>query len=155
MALLLLSPLGVLSIHADEQGLRRIQLVNAPPSSELADAYEHEVAKQLTEYFSGSRQKFNLTMAPFIGTPMQIQVWKKLCTLPYGTTSSYKELALQVGYNGAWRAVGAACARNPTPIVGACHRVVASSGALTGFAWGLVAKKQLLTLEERNSDGTI
>lgn len=152
MALLYSSPIGLLTIHANAQGLSSITLALANEHEIGAEhPYEHEVAEQLTAYFAHQRCSFNLVIAPFIGTPFQLALWNALLTLPYGSTLSYKELAHQLGHEGAWRATGAACASNPIPIVGACHRVVASSGALTGFAWGLEAKKYLLALERRDN----
>jgi methylated-DNA-[protein]-cysteine S-methyltransferase len=148
MALLFPSPLGLLSLRANENGLTHIELFTANTPTITTHPYEHEVARQLTEYFAHTRQIFTFTIAPPVGTPFQLKVWQALHTIPYGSTLSYKELALNLDHAGAWRAVGAACARNPIPIVGACHRVIASSGSLTGFAWGLEAKKYLLNLEK-------
>jgi methylated-DNA-[protein]-cysteine S-methyltransferase len=111
------------------------------------DAAFAEVARQLDEYFAGRRRTFDLPLAP-TGTPFQLAVWEQLRRIPTGTTVSYGELAQRVGRPGAARAVGAAVGRNPISVIVPCHRVVGSSGALTGFAGGLDRKRALLALEE-------
>ncbi len=83
----------------------------------------------------------------FSGSDFQRSVWSALLTIPFGETRSYGEIAHQVGKPGASRAVGAANGRNPVSIIAPCHRVVGSTGKLTGFAGGLEAKRFLLELE--------
>jgi methylated-DNA-[protein]-cysteine S-methyltransferase len=107
-----------------------------------------EVARELDEYFAGSRRTFDdLPIAPK-GTPFQVAVWEQLRLIPCGGTTTYGELAQRVGRPGAARAVGAAVGRNPISIVVPCHRVVGSDGTLTGFAGGLDRKRTLLALEQ-------
>lgn len=103
-------------------------------------------ARQLGEYFARKRQHFDLELAP-AGSDFQRSVWQALTEIPYGETRSYGELACRLGRPGAARAVGAANARNPLPIVVPCHRVIGSSGSLTGFAGGVDIKRYLLELE--------
>ena len=105
-----------------------------------------EAARQLTEYFEGSRQTFDLELEPE-GTEFQKKVWWALDGIPFGETISYGELAERIGRPGASRAVGAANGRNPLPIVLPCHRVIGSDGSLTGYGGGLETKKFLLELE--------
>ena len=105
-----------------------------------------EVARQLDEYFAGTRPSFDLPLAPG-GTPFQRRVWEELARIPAGTTVTYGELARRAGRPGAARAVGAAVGRNPVSIVVPCHRVVGSDGALTGYAGGIARKAFLLALE--------
>ena len=105
-----------------------------------------EVARQLDEYFAGSRASFDLALAP-AGTPFQRRVWAEVARIPAGTTVTYGELARRVGRPGAARAVGAAVGHNPVSIVVPCHRVVGSDGALTGYAGGIARKAFLLALE--------
>ena len=81
------------------------------------------------------------------GTAFQRKVWNALLTIPFGETRSYKDVARQVGSPDAVRAVGAANGKNPVSIVAPCHRVVGSTGKLTGFAGGLDVKARLLALE--------
>ena len=116
--------------------------------ADLLRAEEHLDAAeaQLEEYFSGSRREFDLALDP-VGTEFQRRAWMALRTIPYGRTISYGEQAAEMGEPGAARAVGAANGRNPLSIVVPCHRVVAASGALTGFAGGLGTKAWLLDHE--------
>jgi methylated-DNA-[protein]-cysteine S-methyltransferase len=111
------------------------------------DAALEEARRQLGEYFAGGRRTFTLRLAAD-GTPFQRQVWAGLARIPFGATSTYAELAREVGRPGAARAVGAAVGRNPLSIVVPCHRVVGTSGALTGYAGGMDRKRHLLALEQ-------
>jgi methylated-DNA-[protein]-cysteine S-methyltransferase len=111
----------------------------------FADARE-----QLLEYFAGKRKSFDLPLA-LQGTEFQLEVLDALQTIPYGETTSYGAIAKQIGRPKAVRAVGAANGWNPLPIVVPCHRVVGSSGDLTGFGGGLSTKEALLRLEAENS----
>jgi methylated-DNA-[protein]-cysteine S-methyltransferase len=106
-----------------------------------------ETERQLEDYFAGRRQAFTVEMQPR-GTDFQLRVWNALLTIPYGETRSYAQLATQIGQPRAVRAVGAANGRNPLSIIVPCHRVVGSTGKLTGFAGGLEAKAYLLALEK-------
>lgn len=101
---------------------------------------------QLSEYFAGKRRSFELPIK-YAGTPFQKDVWAGLCAIPYGQTSTYGELARSIARPGAFRAVGQACHNNPIAIIIPCHRVLGSSGALTGFAGGIDVKRRLLELE--------
>jgi methylated-DNA-[protein]-cysteine S-methyltransferase len=98
------------------------------------------------EYFCAARRTFQLPLAP-VGTPFQLKVWQALCTVPYGETLSYGELARRLGIEGSARAVGLANGANPLPIVVPCHRVIGADGTLTGFGGGLQIKRSLLALE--------
>jgi methylated-DNA-[protein]-cysteine S-methyltransferase len=109
-----------------------------------------EAERQLAEYFDGRRKTFSLALG-FAGTDFQRKVWRALLTIPFGETRSYAQIAKQIGSPGASRAVGAANGRNPIAIVAPCHRVIGTSGKLTGFAGGLDAKAYLLALEGRSS----
>ena len=104
------------------------------------------VERQMTEYCRGERRAFDLALAPN-GTPFQQCVWQALTTIPYGATTSYGELAARLGQPGAARAVGRANATNPIAVVVPCHRVIGTSGALTGYASGVELKERLLALE--------
>lgn len=109
-----------------------------------------ETAHQLSEYFAGKRQRFDLALA-FTGTAFQRQVWDALLSIPFGETRTYGQIAQQIGNPSAVRAVGAANGRNPISIIAPCHRVIGASGGLTGFAGGLAAKQLLLALEGRQT----
>jgi methylated-DNA-[protein]-cysteine S-methyltransferase len=107
-----------------------------------------ETERQIGEYLSGRREKFSLKL-DLQGTDFQRSVWNALLTIPFGETRSYEQIARQIGKPTAVRAVGAANGRNPVSLVVPCHRVIAASGALTGFAGGLEIKAFLLTLEAK------
>lgn len=106
--------------------------------------------QQLEEYFAGDRKDFDLPLK-IEGTEFQVSVLKALQEIPYGQTVSYGEIARRIGRPKAVRAVGAANGRNPIPIVVPCHRVIGSSGDLTGFGGGLDTKEALLRLEAENT----
>jgi methylated-DNA-[protein]-cysteine S-methyltransferase len=114
------------------------------------DAALHELARQLAEYQAGTRQAFDLPLAP-AGTPFQQQVWAALRRIPYGGTVSYGELAWQLGHPGGARAVGRANATNPIALIVPCHRVLGADGSLTGYAGGLPLKAALLRFELEHS----
>jgi methylated-DNA-[protein]-cysteine S-methyltransferase len=104
------------------------------------------VVDQLGEYFAGERSRFDIPMA-LEGTGFQRRVWSELCSIPYGTTISYGELAHRIDNPKACRAVGSANGRNPIAVIVPCHRVVAGDGSLGGYGGGLDRKAVLLELE--------
>lgn len=148
------TPVGRLTLVATDQGLAAILWENDPPrrvrlNLEAEDATHPvlvETERQLREYFAGQRRAFALTL-DLAGTDFQRAVWNALLTIPFGETRSYGQIARQIGSPDAVRAVGAANGRNPVSIVAPCHRVIGSTGKLTGFAGGLAAKARLLALE--------
>ncbi|AZE71686.1 Methylated-DNA--protein-cysteine methyltransferase [Pseudomonas synxantha] len=150
------SPVGELTLVAREGKLSAIlweaERANRVRLGELIEANHNpvllETERQLTEYFAGTRNQFELEL-DFAGTDFQKQVWQALLTIPFGETRSYSQIAQQIDNPKAVRAVGAANGRNPISIIAPCHRVVGASGGLTGFAGGLEAKQYLLTLEDR------
>lgn len=105
-----------------------------------------EGRRQLEEYLSGIRQRFDLPLMPQ-GTAFQQTVWKALQTIPYGEVRTYGEIARLVGRPKASRAVGMSNHNNPIPIFIPCHRVVGANGALIGYSGGLPLKRQLLAIE--------
>jgi methylated-DNA-[protein]-cysteine S-methyltransferase len=105
-----------------------------------------DAVRQLGEYFAGRRTSFDVPLATE-GSHFQRQVWAQLRQVPFGTTTSYGQLATALGRPGAARAVGHANARNPIAVIIPCHRVIGSSGLLTGYGGGLAAKRHLLDLE--------
>ena len=147
------SPVGPLLLAAGDDGLRLIEFGDPRhPTTPDADCREGDNAvlrstrAQLREYFAGARRGFDLPLAPR-GTAFQRRVWNALTAIPYGSTTSYGEIARRIGAPDAVRAVGAANGRNPLPIVVPCHRVIGADGSLTGFGGGLPAKRFLLGLE--------
>jgi methylated-DNA-[protein]-cysteine S-methyltransferase len=105
-----------------------------------------QCARQVREYFDGTRTTFDLPLAPE-GSDFQRRVWKEIAAIPYGKTITYSELAARAGAPGSARAAGAATGRNPISIVVPCHRVLGADGSLTGYAGGLPRKTRLLELE--------
>ena len=148
------SPVGRLTLVATDDGLAAILWENDGPrrvqlnieAEERGHPVLVEAERQLEEYFAGRRKQFALTL-DLSGTPFQRKVWSALLTIPFGETRSYRQIADQIGNPRAVRAVGAANGRNPVSIVTPCHRVVGSTGALTGFAGGLDVKARLLAFE--------
>lgn len=148
------SPVGELKLVASEKGLaavlwegddpRRVPL--GPLVEDPENAILLETERQLRAYFAGTLTRFTLKL-DFRGTAFQKSVWEALLTIPFGETRSYAEIARQIGRPEAFRAVGAANGRNPISIVAPCHRVIGSTGKLTGFAGGLAAKQRLLGME--------
>jgi methylated-DNA-[protein]-cysteine S-methyltransferase len=146
------SPVGPLLLAGTAHALTRVHFQAGPRPLRPAQEWRHEAAPfvrvraQLMEYFCGALRAFELPLAPE-GTPFQLRVWRALCTIPYGETRSYGELARQLGLMSGARAVGLANGANPLPIVVPCHRVIGSDGTLTGFGGGLHIKRSLLALE--------
>lgn len=148
------SPVGSLTLIASDTGLAAVLWEKDDPArvkidwGNRADDHEllREAAKQLHEYFAGTRQCFELPL-DFHGTTFQQDVWRELVKIPYGETRSYLQIAQRIGNEKSVRAVGAANGKNPISIIAPCHRVIGSSGKLTGFAGGLEAKSFLLQLE--------
>lgn len=144
------SPIGPLLLLSDGTrltGLYMNERVVPAGSVENPDVEPFpEVRRQLTEYFAGERQEFDLPLAPN-GTTFQRTVWAFLREIPYGQTVSYGELAKRIRQPGASRAVGLANGKNPISIVIPCHRVIGANGKLTGYGGGLPNKAFLLDLE--------
>lgn len=139
---------GWLRIAADEVGISSISFIEQPPKVVPQVSHPHlkEAYRQLGEYFKGERVRFNLPLNPK-GTEFQRAVWQGLTEIPFGTTTTYGQLAAKVGKPGGARAVGMANNKNPLPIVVPCHRVIGADGSLVGFAPGLDYKVKLLELE--------
>jgi methylated-DNA-[protein]-cysteine S-methyltransferase len=148
------SPCGGMLLAASERGLsgvyfnrqkhhpkRGADWQRAPGNVHLKQA-KH----QLAEYFAGKRREFDLALDP-AGSSFQKRVWQEISGVPYGETISYGELARRAGFPEGARAAGAATGRNPIGIIVPCHRIVGSSGKLTGYAGGLDKKRALLALE--------
>ncbi|MDG1165223.1 MAG: methylated-DNA--[protein]-cysteine S-methyltransferase [Porticoccaceae bacterium] len=102
---------------------------------------------QIDEYLRGSRKEFNLPLL-MVGSDFQRSVWNGLMEVPYGSTSSYLELAQQINQVEAVRAVASANGANAIAIIIPCHRIIASNGELLGYGGGLPLKKRLLKLEQ-------
>lgn len=148
------SPLGPLTLVAEDGALAGLYFAgqrNRPRPERLgrlAPAELAEAARQVGEYFAGERTAFDLAL-DLHGDTFDRQVWALVAAIPYGQTSSYGELARELGDPRLAQEVGAANARNRLCIVVPCHRVVGATGKLTGYAGGLARKRALLDLEAR------
>jgi methylated-DNA-[protein]-cysteine S-methyltransferase len=139
------TPIGTLWLARDEHGLAGVDFAGRARAASR-DELLLDAAEQLRAYFAGELEQFELPLSPG-GTDFQRRVWHAVEAIPYGTTATYSALAASLGSPAAFRAVGAANGRNPLAIVVPCHRVVGSSGALTGYGGGLDRKRALLDLE--------
>jgi methylated-DNA-[protein]-cysteine S-methyltransferase len=141
------SPVGPLTLSADAEALTGLAF-----EEDVAESWRRDDERftderaQLDEYFAGRRTEFDIELN-LEGTPFQRRVWEALRAIPYGTTTSYGELADSIGAAGGARKVGSANARNPVAIVVPCHRVIGADGKLVGYGGGLDTKRDLLALE--------
>ena len=138
------SPLGPLTLVSDGESLTELKFGKSLHNSSIV--LWKEVFSWLDSYFSGE----NPPLPPLnpAGTAFQKRVWDLLLTIPYGTTTTYGDLARQLGPRMSPQAVGQAVGKNPIAILIPCHRVVGKAG-LTGYAWGLNRKEFLLRLEQK------
>ncbi|UTR14118.1 methylated-DNA--[protein]-cysteine S-methyltransferase [Salipaludibacillus sp. LMS25] len=156
------SPIGPLSLAASEKGICFVEFgpLQTTHSNFITKLKRHlimaeikeekgpliEAEKQITEYFEGVRKEFDLSLDLF-GTPFQKLVWSEVGKIPYGSTASYKQIAINIGAPRAVRAIGGANNKNPIPIIIPCHRVIGSNGAMVGYGGGLDKKEALLKHE--------
>jgi methylated-DNA-[protein]-cysteine S-methyltransferase len=112
------------------------------------DEILEKTRRQLDEYFRGRRREFDIPLL-MMGTDFQKRVWNVLMKVPYGATSTYLQVAKDVGNERAVRAVGSAARANPISIIVPCHRVIGSNGELVGYGGGLLVKRRLLELERK------
>jgi methylated-DNA-[protein]-cysteine S-methyltransferase len=142
------SPVGTWTVEGTEFGLTRVFMPHetAPAASPLPSAPVALAARQLDEYFAGTRTDFNVSLAETSATAFQYDVWRVLRSLPYGSVATYRRVAELAGRPRAARAVGNANHANPWPVIVPCHRVVASDG-LGGYGGGEDVKRYLLALE--------
>lgn len=146
------SAVGKLLLAGEHESLSVLSFTMGSKAMQPKEEWIHapspfrEVTRQLNAYFKGDLHHFELPLSPH-GTPFQLKVWKELCEIPYGETTSYGALAAKIGNPNASRAVGLANGSNPIAIIVPCHRVIGSTGKLTGFGGGLDIKQRLLDLE--------
>ncbi|MFJ1299844.1 methylated-DNA--[protein]-cysteine S-methyltransferase [Pseudomonadota bacterium AL_CKDN230030165-1A_HGKHYDSX7] len=154
------SPLGPMRLAAFDAGLCGVWFVDQGDAGAVGRA-QHSAAEarvlartreQLAEWYAGERQVFDLPLAPQ-GTPFQRQVWEGLLTLPFGTTTTYGDLAHRIGRPRSVRPLALALGRNPISIIVPCHRVIGWNTALTGFGGGLKRKRALLIHEGNRYPG--
>ena len=126
----------------------RANAASVDPQAENNSRKLGEVQRQVTQYSDGKRRDFDLELAAE-GPDFDRKVWKALCAIPFGTTTSYGAIARTIGHPTAARAVGAANGANPIALIVPCHRVIGSDGSLTGYGGGLPLKRALLEHEAR------
>ena len=156
------SPLGPLTVIAGPAGIRNVCFPGRSPRlAEQARRPLAEAVEQLDAYFAGERETFELTL-DLRGAPLQKLVWAQLRQIPYGTTTTYGELAGRVEESAYPRALepykrvrlaASAIGKTPTPVLVPCHRVIGADGSLTGYGGGLQRKQALLDLERRGAAG--
>jgi methylated-DNA-[protein]-cysteine S-methyltransferase len=154
------SPVGPLLVAVSERGLCRISFDSEGQLEPLARSYGSRVLRsakpvdpvrrQLDEYFEGARHDFELPLDLTVSGFYE-QVLGELALVPYGETTTYGALAARTGRPKAARAIGTVMHNNPVPIVLPCHRVIGSTGSLTGYGGGLETKRFLLELERGGS----
>jgi methylated-DNA-[protein]-cysteine S-methyltransferase len=157
------SPIGLLTVVAGSKGITNIHFAgHAPRLPEGARESMRETVDQLEAYFEGERGAFELDL-DLRGTPLQMEVWRRLLEIPHGVTTTYGEVAGQIDealYDSDLepymrpRVVGAEIGRNPVPVVVPCHRVIGADGSLTGYFGGVWRKQVLLELEGWRAAGT-
>ena len=145
------SPIGWIEITGKEEGVNGLNFVEVPGDSDSKlPEYLSDCLTQIDEYFKGERQEFSVKLN-MQGTDFQIKVWQQLLTIPYGKTTSYINIARDIGDEKSVRAVGTTNGRNNIAIIVPCHRVIGSSGSLTGYAGGIWRKEWLLKHEAEYS----
>jgi methylated-DNA-[protein]-cysteine S-methyltransferase len=146
------SPIGTLLLAGDGETLELLDMQDAPHPRKIDPAWSQEpgafeaVTGQLCEYFAGDRTDFDIPLH-MRGNEFQLTVWDELTRIPYGTTTSYGEVARRIGKPDAARAVGLANGQNPVAVIVPCHRVIGANGKLVGYGGGLERKRLLLDLE--------
>ena len=150
------TPIGPLTVVRDEDGITGVYFphhwTRPDPAAfgarveAAADRGFDRIVAQLGEYFAGERREFELPLTPR-GDPAAQRVWKLLAEIPYGRTTTYGELARQLGGGVTPQEAGGYVGSNPLSILVPCHRVVGAAGQLTGYAGGLKRKRHLLELE--------
>jgi methylated-DNA-[protein]-cysteine S-methyltransferase len=157
-----LSPLGKVCVAANSHAVCGVWfadshqmpewMLTSPMAKADTNHLLKEAALQLQAYWAGERKGFDLPLDMTWATPFQQAVWRQLLTIPYGHTSTYADVARAIGKPLAVRAVGTAIGRNPLSVMVPCHRVLGAQGQLGGYSGGLDRKRDLLALEQANTD---
>ncbi len=145
------SPIGFIEIIADKNNLKSVNFIEElPEEKRKGNKITISTRKQLKEYFAGKLKKFNVPIS-FNGTEFQNKVWKALTGIPYGSVVTYSDISKIIGSEKSVRAVGSASAKNPISIIVPCHRVIAKSGKLSGYAGGIERKEWLIEHEAKTN----
>ena len=134
------SPIGRIELVGTDTAIVSLTIERAghlprEADPELSNPVLDEAARQLAEYFAGTRHSFDLPLSPS-GTAFQKAVWQQLSELAFGEVASYGDIGRATGRPSAARAVGGAIGANPIPIIVPCHRVLDSNGRITGYSGG-------------------
>ncbi|MFU8861010.1 MAG: methylated-DNA--[protein]-cysteine S-methyltransferase [Cyclonatronaceae bacterium] len=140
------SQIGFIRLEASEAGLRQVGFTNDPPNGSAPPKALAPAVTQLKAYFEGRLKEFDLNF-DLQGTTFQKQVWQQVYTIPFGKTTTYRNIAAAMGDVRKTRAVGSANAANPVVIIIPCHRIIGMNGLLTGYIGGLERKAALLQHE--------
>lgn len=140
------TPLGIIEVKASDKGITQTIFSGAEKSDINTNDITDNAKQQLLEYFAGTRQQFELPLDPK-GTEFQKSVWACLSKIPFGEIVTYLDIAKMINKPKGSQAVGGANGRNPISLIVPCHRVIGSSGALTGYAGGIERKLWLLNHE--------
>ena len=145
------SPIGRITLISNETHLKSLTFSDEKAEeSETLPEILLRTAVQLNEYFAGTRSSFDLELEPD-GTGFQKKVWQQLLKVPFGTTKSYRDIAVKLGSVLNTRAVGTANGKNPISIIIPCHRIIGHDGKMVGYAGGLERKKWLLLHEVQHT----
>lgn len=140
------SQIGFIQLEATDLGLRQVRFTKAPPTGGAPPKALTPAVTQLKAYFEGRLREFDL-LFDLQGTQFQEQVWAQVARIPYGRTTTYRDIAAALGDVRKTRAVGSANAANPVVIIIPCHRIIGMNGFLTGYIGGLERKAALLQHE--------
>jgi methylated-DNA-[protein]-cysteine S-methyltransferase len=153
------TPIGEVFVVASRRGVVRVVIGRAewerlgigPEEGRGEGATSQAAAREISLYLMGKKRDFSCPIDPSIGTPFQQRVWRELLKIPYGSVTSYGEVAARIGNPRALRAVGAAARANPVPILIPCHRLLARRGRgdylIGGYRYGCELKRLLLRIE--------
>jgi len=143
------SPIGIIEVVADDEKVNSVLFVEEINSSNENHIVK-QVLQQLDYYFKGETIHIS-PLSISSGTPFQQTVWTSLTQIPFGTTTTYSDIASRLNNEKAVRAVGTAIGKNQLAILVPCHRVLGKNGSLTGFAWGTWRKEWLIQHEKNHS----
>jgi methylated-DNA-[protein]-cysteine S-methyltransferase len=145
----LFTDIGALEVAGTEDGIVSVTFVeNVDTGAACVTLVVQQCISELSQYFGGRRTTFAVLLNP-VGTEFRRLVWHVLREIPFGQTTSYRDVALAIDRPKSARAVGGAVGHNPIAIIVPCHRVIGSDGSLTGYASGLDRKQWLLEHERR------
>ena len=139
------TPIGPITLIAQGEKIVRVELGKKARAEGDAKVLT-DAKKQLVAYFAGKLERFTVPIE-VVGTEFQKSVWKEIAKISFGRKLSYGDIAAKIGNPAASRAVGAAVGSNPTPLLVGCHRVLGSTGKITGFTGGKGIKTKAWLLD--------